>query len=133
MRKKRVKADKSLADMGNKHPKLLVVQKKNVVSVTTEQEYEFRDDPKLLDTHLAKQSILEDAYFHKHEGHELTAEELKKQSLDPSEIHKIYKQNCAWKLHDEMSKPRHYLDKVTKNIPLDDLYTVLDYYYNSKD
>ena len=32
-----------------------------------------------------------------------------------------------------MNKPRHYLDKVTKNIPLDELYSVLDYYYNSKD
>lgn len=57
-----------MADTGNKHPKLLVVQKKNVVSVTSEQEYEFRDDPKLLDSHLAKQSILQDAYFQKHEG-----------------------------------------------------------------
>ena len=53
--------------------------------------------------------------------------------MDPDEIHRIYKKNRAWKLHDEMKKPRHYLDKVTKNIPLDELYSVLDYYYNSKD
>ena len=102
-RKKRQKADKSLADTGARHPKLLVVQKKSVVNITTDREYEMRADQKALDAHLAKNQILEDAYFKK--KFKRTDKEIKKERMDPDEIHKIYKKNRAWKLQEDMQRP----------------------------
>ena len=53
--------------------------------------------------------------------------------MTSDEIFKIYERNKADKLHKELSTPSAYLKKVTKMIPLDDLYEVLDYIYIGKD
>lgn len=53
--------------------------------------------------------------------------------LSKEEIHEIHQRNQAWKLHEELDSPQAYLNKVTKDIPLNDLYEVLDYIYVGKD
>ena len=53
--------------------------------------------------------------------------------LSKEEIHEIHQKNQAWKLHEELDSPQAYLNKVTKDIPLNDLYEVLDYIYVGKD
>ena len=57
----------------------------------------------------------------------------KEEQMTSEEIFKIYERNKAHKLHKELSTPDSYLKKVTKMIPLDDLYEVLDYIYIGTD
>ena len=52
-RKARPKPDKSIAEQGSVHPKLLVVQKKLVTNVTTEEELEMSKEEMM--GHLFKQ------------------------------------------------------------------------------
>ena len=88
---------------------------------------------------LASQKLLEEAYGAGFEDVENTVDGIINgvvpncgdSNSNPSgeQIHKIYEKNRAWKLHDQLKTPKEFLDKVTKSIPLNELYEVLDYIY----
>ena len=89
-----------------------------------------RDDVKAQNEYIARQEFLNNAYSKPTQ--DFGAERFEN-NLDREDIHQIYEKNCAWKLHEQLKRPKDYLEKVTKRIPLNELYEVLDYIYTGKD